>query len=153
MTAQTLPRRRTAGALLTAGIVILAAATGYIHLTLGGLLFLLAGLGYGGLIVLIVVGAIAPHPLVRRFDWFPRLALIGYAAMTIVGYLVMGPYFALGWFTKGIEVALIALVVADVFRVYGSPRAMARRAIASVFGERAPVGADRPATADAAQRA
>lgn len=153
MTAQTLPRRRTAGALLTGAIVILAAATGYIHLTLGGLLFLLSGLGYGGLIVLVVLGAMAPHPLVARFDWFPRVALIGYATMTIVGYLVMGPYFALGWFTKAIEVALIALVVVDVFRVYGSPRAMVRKAIASVFGGREPAAVERTTTADVAQRA
>ena len=46
-------------------------------------------------------------PIVERFSWFPRVALIGYAAMTIAGYLVMGPYFTLGWIAKGIEVALI----------------------------------------------
>jgi hypothetical protein len=127
---------RAAGVALTTGIVALAAATAYIHLTLGGLLFLLNGLGYAGLMGLIVIGALAPHPLIARFDWFPRLALLGYTAMTITGYLVMGPYFGLGWITKGIEVALIALVVVDIFRVYGSPLAMARKAIASIFGER-----------------
>lgn len=129
-------KTRTAGVVLTAGIVALAAATSYIHLTLGGLLFLLNGLGYAGLIGLIVLAAVAPHPLVARFDWFPRLALIGYTSMTIAGYLVMGPYFSLGWITKGIEVALIALVVVDVFRVYGSPLNMARQAITSVVGQR-----------------
>jgi hypothetical protein len=135
MTVQTLLTTRTAGAVLTIGIVALTAATAFIHLTLGGLLFLLNGLGYAGLIVLIVLAATAPHPLIARFDWFPRVALIGYAATTIVGYLAMGPYFALGWITKGIEVALIALVVVDVFRVYGSPQEMVRRAIASVLGD------------------
>jgi hypothetical protein len=129
---------------LTLGIVALAATTSYIHLTLGGLLFLLNGLGYAGLIVLVVVGAIAPHPLVARFDWFPRVALIGYTAMTIAAYLLIGPHFALGWITKGVELALIALVVLDVIRVYGSPWAMARQAIASLLGLRqiSPLGGD-----------
>lgn len=135
MTAQTLLKRRATGTVLTLGIVALAATTSYVHLTLGGLLFLLNGLGYAGLIVLVVLGAMAPHPLVARFDWFPRLALIGYTAMTIAGYLVIGPYFALGWITKGIELALIALLVLDVIRVYGTPSAMARQAISSIFGQ------------------
>jgi hypothetical protein len=136
MTAQTLLKSRATGTVLTLGIVALAATTSYVHLTLGGLLFLLNGLGYAGLIVLVILGAIAPHPLVARFDWFPRLALIGYTAMTIAGYLVIGPYFALGWITKGVELALITLVVLDVIRVYGSPWAMARQAIASIIGQR-----------------
>jgi hypothetical protein len=148
MTSQTFLRTRTAGAVLTIGIVALTAATAYIHLTLGGLLFLLNGLGYAGLIVLIVLAATAPHPLIARFDWFPRVALIGYTATTIGGYLVMGPYFTLGWLTKGIEVALIALVVVDVFRVYGSPQRMIRRAFASILGDggliRVPRAADAP---------
>jgi hypothetical protein len=136
MTAQTLLKSRTMGALLTAGIVALTSATAYIHLTLGGLLFLLNGLGYVGLVVLIVVAAAVPHPLVARFDWFPRLALIGYTATTITGYLILGPYFALGWITKAIEVGLICLVVLDVLRVYGSPRGMIRRAVESIVGTR-----------------
>jgi hypothetical protein len=154
---------RTAGAVLTIGIVALTAATAYIHLTLGGLLFLLNGLGYTGLIAMILLAAVAPHPLIARFDWFPRVALIGYTAATIGGYLVMGPYLALGWITKGIEVALIGLVVVDVFRVYGSPPKMIRRALASVLGDRglarvrraadAPHPEASPVTADLAEGA
>jgi hypothetical protein len=136
MTPQTLLKRRATGAVLTTGIVALTAATAYVHLTLGGLLFLLNGLGYVGLIVLIVVAVVAPHPLIARFDWFPRLALIVYTATTIAGYLVIGPYFALGWITKGIEVALISLVMLDVMRTYGSPRAMIRWAVASIVDPR-----------------
>ena len=132
-------RSRTAGALLTAAIVGLTLATGYIHLTLGGLLFTLNGLGFVGLAGLVVIGAVAPVALVQRFSWFPRIALIGYAAMTIAGYLVMGPYFTLGFIAKGIEVALIAVVVVDIVRVYGSPMAFVRSAldsVASVLPER-----------------
>jgi hypothetical protein len=57
---------------------------------------------------------------------------MGYTAMTIAGYLIMGPYFMLGFIAKGIEVALIALLVLDVFRVYGSPMGLVRTAIESV---------------------
>lgn len=134
MTAQTLLKSRAAGAALTLGIVALASTTAYVHLTLGGLLFLLNGLGYAGLTVLLIIGAMPLSPLAARFDWFPRLALIGFAAMTIAGYLVIGPYFALGWITKGVELALIALVMVDVIRVYGSLPAFGRRAIATLVG-------------------
>jgi hypothetical protein len=123
---------RAAGFVLTAGIVGLTLATAYIHLGLGGLLFTLNGLGYAGLAGLIVIAAVAPLAIVQRFAWFPRLALIGYAAMTIGGYLVMGPYFTLGFIAKGIEVALIALLVLDVIRVYGSPMGLVRTALESV---------------------
>jgi len=52
--------------------------------------------------------------------------------MTIAGYLVMGPYFTLGFIAKGIEVALVTLLVIDVVRVYGSPLGMVRTALDSV---------------------
>ncbi len=125
-------RSRAGGALLTTAIVALTLATAYIHLTLGGLLFTLNGLGYVGLAGLIVIGAAAPIAIVERFSWFPRLALAGYTAMTIAGYVIVGPYFSLGFIAKGIEVALIALLVVDVIRVYGSPLGLVRTALASV---------------------
>lgn len=138
-------RSRAAGALLTTAIVGLTLSTAYIHLGLGGLLFTLNGLGYIGLAGLIVIGAAAPVVIVERFSWFPRVALMGYAALTIAGYLIMGPYFTLGFIAKGIEVALITVVVVDVVRVYGSPMGLVRAALDSV----APILPERfrPATA------
>jgi hypothetical protein len=59
--------------------------------------------------------------------------------MTIAGYLIMGPYFTLGFIAKGIEVVLIALLVVDIMRVYGSPMGLVRTALESV----APVLPDR----------
>jgi hypothetical protein len=125
-------RTRAAGAVLTVAIVGLTLATAYIHSTLGGLLFTLNALGYLGLAALIVIGAAAPVATVERFSWFPRVALIGYTLMTIAGYLVMGPYFTLGFIAKGIEVALVTLLVVDVIRVYGSPMGLVRSALNSV---------------------
>ena len=78
-------RTRAAGFVVTAAIVGLTLATANIHLGLGGLLFTLNALGYAGLAGLIVVGAAVPMPIVQRFSWFPRVALIGYTAVTIAG--------------------------------------------------------------------
>jgi hypothetical protein len=125
-------RTRTAGAILTVAIVALTLATARIHLGLGGLMFTMNGLGYIGLAILVVIGAAVPVTLVRRFSWFPRVALMGYAAMTIAGYLIIGPYFTLGWIAKGIEVALIALLAVDILRVYRSPMGLVRAALESV---------------------
>jgi hypothetical protein len=125
-------RSRAGGVVVTAAIVGLTLATAYIHFNLGGLLFTLNALGYAGLAGLIVVAAAAPIPLVDRFSWMPRVALLGYTAATIVGYLIMGPYFTLGFIAKGIELALIAILVVDIVRVYGSPMGMVRTAVDSV---------------------
>jgi hypothetical protein len=137
MTAHDHPATRAShgfGAALTVGIVALALTTGYIHLGLGGLLFTLNAIGYAGLAALYVIGSVAPHPLVARFSWFPRVALAGYAAMTIIAWAIQGPYFGLAYFAKGVELTLIGLIVVDVFRVYGSPIAMVRAAFTSLFG-------------------
>src|SRR5687768_13650742 len=99
-------RSRPAGALLTAAIVGFALATAYVHFTLGGtstlldLIFLANAAGYATLAGAVVVAAIAQTLLVRRFSWAPRVGLLGFAAMTIVGYLIMGPYSYIGWMTK-----------------------------------------------------
>ena len=116
---------------LTVAIVDLTLITGYIHLTLGGTLFTLNALGYAALAAAIVATAL-PNPFLRRFAWLPRVGLAGYAAATIVGYLVIGPYFTLGWVAKAIEVAIIVLLAVDLVRLYGSPSAIVRAAVASV---------------------
>ena len=55
-----------------------------------------------------------PMPAVRRLSWLPRAGLAAFASVTIVAYLVIGPYFTLGWVTKGIELAIVMLVIADL---------------------------------------
>jgi hypothetical protein len=146
---RSLLQARGVGLILTSTIVVLTLATASVHLSLGGLLFILNGLGYLGLAALIVIGYVKPHPLVERFDWVPRFALMGYAATTIVGYIVIGPYSTLGWATKAVEVVLIGLLTLDVVRVYGGVRGVVQRMIASVFGgpaqDRAGAAAERAA--------
>jgi hypothetical protein len=128
--------RSALGGILTAAILGLTLATASIHLSLGGPLFTLNGLGYLGLAGMVLIGAMARGPLVVRFSWFPRVALAGYAAVTIGAYLLIGPYFSLGWIAKAIELALIGVLAVDVNRVYGSPTGLLRSALDSVGFER-----------------
>lgn len=144
MTAHDHPATREShafGAALTVAIVGLALTTAYIHFTLGSLLFTLNAIGYAGLASLYVIGSVAPFSLVARFSWFPRIALAGFAALTIVAWLVQGPYFGLAYFAKGVELTLISLIVVDVIRVYGSPFGLVRAAFASIFGGRSGMAA------------
>ena len=129
MSAQTtFPRTQNAlGLALGVVAVDLALTTAYIHLSLGGTLFTLNALGYAGLAGALVLGAI-PHPITRRFGWLPRVALLGYTLTTIAAYLAMGPYFTLGWIAKAVEVGLVAVLVADLVRLYGTPVGL-RRAV------------------------
>ena len=127
---------------LTAATVELTLTTAYIHLSLGGVLFTLNAIGYAVLAVLLAAGAI-PHPLIERFSWLPRVALAAFTAVTIGAYLVIGPYFTLGWVAKAIEVAILTLLTSDVIRVYGSLGGLVRAA-ASTLGRdhgRQPLGA------------
>jgi hypothetical protein len=113
-------------------ILALTLTTAYIHATLGGLLFMLNGVGYLVLALLVSLSATLRHPVVRRFAWLPRVGLAGYAGITIVGYVVLGPHFLLGWVTKGIEIALIGLVTVDLLTTYRGPKGLLRAAIGSV---------------------
>ena len=113
---------------LTIAIVELTLITAYIHLTLGGTLFTLNALGYAALAAALALTAV-PHPFVRRFAWLPRVGLGAYTVATIVGYIVIGPYFTLGWIAKGIELAILVLLAVDLIRLYGSPRALVRAAV------------------------
>ena len=116
---------------LTIAIVDLALITAYIHLSLGGTLFTLNALGYAALAAALVASTV-PHPFVRRFAWLPRIGLGAYTALTIGAYVVMGPYFTLGWVAKAIEVAILVLLAADLARLYGSPGGLVRAAFASL---------------------
>ena len=118
--------------LITAAIVVLTLTTAYIHLSLGGLLFALNAAGYAALALAMIAITALPHPIIRRFDWAPRIGLAGYAALTIGAYLVVGPYFTLGWVAKAIEIAVITLLVADLRMGYGTPAALVRSALASL---------------------
>ena len=133
MSASPTPARGSVyGFVLIAAIVTLTLATAYIHSTLGGILFTLNAVGYVALAAAVIVAAVVTVPLVIRFGWLPRVALFAFALATIVGWVVMGPRYDIAYLAKAIEVALLALLVIDMFRVYGGPGAMLVEARASV---------------------
>lgn len=121
---------RTSDIAIRAVVVGLALATGYIHLTLGGLLFTLNAIGY----FTAAAAMIVPLALAVRFRWIVRVGLIGYAATTIIGWAIQGPYFQTAYIAKAIEVALIVLVAIDFARLDGNPITVVKRELAVFTG-------------------
>lgn len=105
------------GAALRLAIVALALATGWIHLTLGGLLFALNGAGY----FVAALAMVLPLGLAVRFRWLIRLGLIGYAAAAILGWYLVGPRYDVAYVAKSIEIALIVLLAVEVGVHDGNP--------------------------------
>src|SRR5919112_6588970 len=112
------------GLSLGVGIFVLTLATAVIHLYLaltaigsmgfnfGVMLFILNGLGYLGLVAVFQL----PIRQLARFRSAARWALIAFAALTIVLFFIMAPvYMIIGYVDKAIEVALIALLLADAY--------------------------------------
>jgi len=118
---------RTSDIAVRAAIVALALATGYIHSTLGGLLFTLNAVGYAVAAIAIVV----PLALAVRFRWVVRVGLMGYAATAILMWAIQGPYYQTAYIAKAIEVALIVVLAADFARHDGNPIALIRRELAA----------------------
>ena len=112
------------------GIFLLTLATAFIHLFLaftaipyfglnfGVMLFILNGLGYLGLL-----GALQlPIPQLRGFRSAARWALVAFAALTIVLWLIMAPvYDFIGYTDKAIEIALIVLLIVDAYKASSEP--------------------------------
>ena len=118
---------RTSDVVIRVAIVALALATGYIHFTLGGLLFTLNAIGYAVAAVAIAI----PLALAVRFRWVVRLGLIGYALTAIIAWAIQGPYFQTAYIAKAIEVTLIVLLAVDFARMDGDPVAVVNRELAS----------------------
>jgi hypothetical protein len=116
-----------ADAAIRLAIVGLVLGTAYIHSTLGGLLFTLNATGY----LVAAVAMVIPLALASRFRWVVRLGLMGYAAATIAGWALQGPYYSTAYVAKAIEVALIALLAIDFVRFDGNPIEVVRREVGS----------------------
>jgi hypothetical protein len=123
MTAQTVRSFSAADGVLRAAIVGLTLGTAYIHSTLGGTLFTLNAIGY----LVLAVAIVAPIALASRLRWVVRIALAGYAATTIVGWAIQGPFYSTAYLAKAIELALIVLLAIDFVRFDGNPLSLIRR--------------------------
>jgi plastocyanin len=120
---------RTIRAALRAAIVGLALGTAYIHSTLGGPLFTLNAIGYS----LGALAMVVPIPVVSRYRWVVRVALAGYAASTIIGWAIQGPFYTTAYVAKAVEVGLIGLLTTEFIHVDGSPIALIRRELRTAF--------------------
>jgi hypothetical protein len=116
---------------LRVAIVGLALSTGYIHSTLGGMLFTLNAVGY----LVAAVAMVIPLPLAVRYRWVVRLGLMGYAATTIIGWAIQGPYYTTAYIAKAIEVVLITLLAVDFARMDGNPVPLIKNEIATILAK------------------
>ena len=96
---------------LQVGIILLTLITAVIHLSLvfPSILFILNGLGY-----LALLGALfLPIPQLTGYRALVRWALVGYAALTIVLWILMGSRIPIAYVAKVDEVILIVLLWLD----------------------------------------
>jgi len=115
-------------------VVTLTLATAAIHGSLGGLLFLANAIGY----TVLAMAMVAPGPI-GQGRWLVRLALLGFTAATIGGWLMFGARFPLAYADKAIEVALIGVIGFELWRLDGGPIGVARQAgrlVARLVGTR-----------------
>lgn len=109
---------------LRGAIVALILATGYIHFTLGGVIFTATAAGY--LALAVAMGA--PIGIAHDLRWLTRLAVMAFAAGTIGAWVLQGhPVFFQSVAAKTIEVVLIGLVAAEQWIEVGSPIVVARK--------------------------
>lgn len=111
--------------LLRAGIVILALASAYIHTTLGSMLFMGNALGY----VVLAIAMIAPVAILAKYRWLVRAALLAFTIATIVGWILFGARYFMGYLDKALEIVLIVLLLIEMVRYDGGPVAVFRRAV------------------------
>jgi hypothetical protein len=116
-------RQDIAGTALRVAIAALTLGTAYIHYTLGGTLFLLNAVGY----TVLAAALLVPGDLASRFRWMPRLALLGFTAMTIGGWVLFGARYDVAYLSKAIEVGIIGLLLIEGYLAHGSPMTIARK--------------------------
>ncbi len=97
-------------------MIILTVGTALIHLYLGlrgGVpLFVLNGLGYLALLAALTL----PIPRASGYRDLARRILIGYAALTVFFWIIVGARTPLGYADKLVELALVALLLLEARR-------------------------------------
>lgn len=93
------------------GIILLAVATALIHISLAipqnMIMFYLNGAGYLALTAALFL------PQLKGYRNLVRWAMIGFAAVTIIGWAAIGERTTIAYVDKVIELALIALLWID----------------------------------------
>lgn len=122
LTGQSRTATPPSAAFLQASVVSLTLITAAIHASLGGLLFTMNALGYTAL----AAAMILPGQL-GRVRWIVRLALFGFTAATIAGWLLFGARFPLAYVDKGVEAVLLVLLAIELWLFDGGPAGIALR--------------------------
>ena len=109
--------RTSTDSALRVGIVLLTLVTALIHLQLAfpDPMFILNGLGYLTLLAALYL----PIPQLARYRNLVRWVFIGYTALTLTLWLIIGERTAVGFISAADEVALIVLLLLEARR---SPR-------------------------------
>jgi hypothetical protein len=104
----------TSDSVLRIGIAALTLATALIHLQLNfpDPVFILNGLGYLALLTALYL----PVPQLARYRNVVRLVLVGYAALTIFLWVLVGARIPIGYIDKAMEVTLISLLLIEARR-------------------------------------
>ena len=105
----------TANDPLGIGVIVLTIGTALIHLYLGlqGFpLFILNGLGYFTLLAALTL----PIPRISDYRNLVRWVLLGYAALTVFLWILVGARNSIGYTDKVIELALISLLLIETRR-------------------------------------
>ena len=124
-------RPSVATAVIRLGIVVLTLGTAWIHLQLGGWMFVANAIGYAVLALAMVL----PGP-VARIRWMARLALLAFTTATIGGWIAFGARFDLAYLDKAIEAALVGLLLIELWRDGGAAGVVrhGRQLLASLSG-------------------
>lgn len=93
---------------LQIAIILLTVATAVIHFTLvfPSVLFILNGLGY----LVLLAALYLPVPQVANYRRPVRWVLLGYTALTVVLWVIMGSRTPIAYIDKVVEVVLIILL-------------------------------------------
>ncbi len=108
--------------------VALALGASYIHSTLGGLLFTLNAIGFATLAAGLVFpfGWLVGARYARPLRLLARLALMGFAAATVGGWVMFGARYSTGYMATASECVLVVLLGLDVARAVGGPVSVVR---------------------------
>ncbi len=103
--------RTSTDAALRVGIVVLTLVLALIHLQLNfpDPMFILNGLGYLALLAALYL----PIPQLARYRNLVRWVFIGYTALTLALWLIIGARIAVGFISAASEVALIVLLLLE----------------------------------------
>ena len=97
---------------LRVGVILLTVGTALIHLYLGlqGFpLFVLNGFGYLGLLAALIL----PIPRISEYRNLVRWVLVGYTALTILFWILVGARNSIGYADKVMELVLVVLLIVD----------------------------------------